>query len=109
MGKIKKPSMCASTVEYCDECEREQCSRGMKEMAIKPCPFCGKAPKVIEDAIGDGLRPMYSVACRNYEHCNMVVFTTRYYTKKEAVDSWNNRRAEPSESRGGKRGSKVDH
>ena len=50
----------------------------------KPCPFCGKIPKVRYDGI------MYEVACDN-DDCKIAPSSYRYSTKEEAFDAWNKR------------------
>ena len=51
---------------------------------LKPCPFCGKKPKVHFqlDDIGD-----YRVQCRNCGASTGEIV----YSKKEAIENWNKR------------------
>lgn len=54
---------------------------------LKPCPWCGKKPK-IRGVDGDWIR----VGCLRFE-CEIMPNTTLYRRKKEAITAWNTRKA----------------
>lgn len=69
---------------------------------LKPCPFCGGAPRSIErpDNI-DGTRFFYALACScgGYSACahKMAVEPTPEQAKRTAIEAWN-RRAQPAQA-----------
>ena len=55
-------------------------------MNIKPCPFCGNIPKIIEWKNGD----LVTVECAG--PCLLKDVTTgKYVTKVGAIEAWNTR------------------
>lgn len=67
----------------------------MKEIKLKPCPFCGGEAKLKADVRYP--RPernpkrAYEVVCQNY-NCIIGLCDDRYYlTEKEAIEAWNTR------------------
>ena len=69
---------------------------------LKPCPFCGGAPRSVErpDNI-DGTRFFYALACYcgGYSACahKMAVEPTPEQAKRTAIEAWN-RRAQPAQA-----------
>ena len=62
----------------------------MKECELKPCPFCGKIPELVEwwDG-GNG----YYAGCSN-EGCQIVPSTNMGLSREEAIKAWNTRTVE---------------
>ena len=62
----------------------------MKEVTIKPCPFCGDDdPKVLQRWITFVWKPVYAVECMNGK-CQATGPVRKSY--KRAVNAWNRRR-----------------
>lgn len=57
---------------------------------LKPCPFCGTIPKVIEDISFHD----YFVSCYNKKCPLDAVYTDDYKSKKQAIKAWNTRSQE---------------
>lgn len=55
---------------------------------LKPCPFCGKKP--ISSYIGDN---WHYVICSNHQ-CPVRPVTWAFYTEAEAIEAWNERKAD---------------
>ena len=55
----------------------------MKEVELKPCPFCGGEAK-INLFLGN-----YCVTCKE---CTGAIFPVRGMTKEEAIEDWNTRK-----------------
>lgn len=51
---------------------------------LKPCPFCGEQPKVVEDI------SVSWVACDN-AYCTVYARTLLAKTREEAIEAWNTR------------------
>lgn len=56
----------------------------MKNSELKPCPFCGEKPKVVEDI------SVSWVVCDN-ERCMVYARTLLNKTREEAIEAWNAR------------------
>lgn len=90
----RRPVDCDAPYAFCEDCRRKHCTkdriekRPKKVEQIKPCPFCGMKPSIKENLMG--VRKTYSITCKN-EFCTMVVMTGEYYTRWEAIESWNGR------------------
>jgi Lar family restriction alleviation protein len=58
---------------------------------LKPCPFCGGKPYIIqeEDCFGNKLDE-YEIGCNNRK-CKMTVYTNEVGSKKRAIAAWNKR------------------
>ena len=56
---------------------------------LKPCPFCGKIPKIIISKNSNS-KDFYSVECKRMS-CTFLVSTFAYRTEKEAIEAWNRR------------------
>ena len=56
----------------------------MKYSELKPCPFCGEEPKVIEDI------SVSWVVCDNSD-CVVYARTLLKKTREEAIEAWNTR------------------
>ena len=59
------------------------------EINLKPCPFCGKIPK-IERHEDSFRRIKWGIECVN-EDCDIQPMTPWYQNKKDTIDSWNKR------------------
>ena len=56
-----------------------------KPVELKPCPFCGGKPRLIDLGIRG-----YAVGCDNIK-CNLFVETYKYDRRCDAVRVWNHR------------------
>ena len=54
---------------------------------LKPCPFCGKKPKIMDWTLVDE----WQIACR-YKHCPASPVTMFYADKDKAIAKWNKRK-----------------
>lgn len=64
----------------------------MENRELKPCPFCGKEPRIETGRAFCG--KTYWVICANWEHCPAYYLRSKsMFSKKEAIEVWN-RRAE---------------
>lgn len=54
---------------------------------LKPCPFCGGTPRIIESR--DSRRIMYGVDCLGDEH--HIVCVGWFESEDEAIEHWNRR------------------
>lgn len=54
------------------------------EPELKPCPFCGKKPRVV------GVVPQIYIACVN-EKCPVNSETIFFQTREKAIEAWNRR------------------
>lgn len=54
----------------------------------KPCPFCGKEPRIYGDKYGD--KPQAYIACVNKD-CPVTLETIFFQTRIEAIEAWNHR------------------
>lgn len=54
------------------------------EPELKPCPFCGKEPRIYGD------KPQVYIACVN-EECPVNSETIFFQTRERAVEAWNHR------------------
>lgn len=62
----------------------------MDEIKLKPCPFCGKKPRVLK---GGGRKPTekaFTVACET-ERCFMESGGNLYTSEYSAIKVWNRR------------------
>lgn len=55
---------------------------------LKPCPFCGKTPKIKSAILGG-----YYVMCFN-KYCETMVTTASMPTRELAIKAWNRRDGE---------------
>lgn len=55
---------------------------------LKPCPFCGETPEMVEEERLNNAR--YFIKCSN-EKCKMVVETLYSTERKRARETWNHR------------------
>jgi Lar family restriction alleviation protein len=53
----------------------------MKEVELKPCPFCGGEAQIIRNGVG-----CYQVFC---DKCETRQYAYTHNTKEEAIEAWN--------------------
>lgn len=61
---------------------------------LKPCPFCGKQPTLIENKI-DMRKILYGYSCMDDEHHEAAV--GYYKSISQAAEAWNRRKEEDRE------------
>lgn len=60
--------------------------------ALLPCPFCGVAPRLVEDFPTDNSRRMeFKVFCPNWGKCDVSPETPFKQFPTQAIDNWNKR------------------
>ena len=61
----------------------------MANIKLKPCPFCGAEPIVVDDNANKN-RPQHLIRCKNIS-CTIRPKTDWYADKSEVVKHWNTR------------------
>ena len=61
--------------------------------SIKPCPFCGKIPEIIQEKSG-----LVWIRCQNNNCPVRNVETDDFDTKEEAIEAWNTRKGPTASS-----------
>ena len=67
---------------------------GDRKIKLKPCPFCGKVPKLQRYQVIKTRKMAYGVWCSNANEgsCPMLaVETLPFEHKQDAIDAWNKR------------------
>lgn len=55
---------------------------------LKPCPFCGRMPNIIERKTST--KSNFRIECKNM-NCQIIVGTFAFLTVEEAIEAWNRR------------------
>lgn len=61
--------------------------------SLKPCPFCGKLPEIIQEKNGS-----VWIGCHNNNCSVRHVETDDFDTREEAIEAWNTRKGPTASS-----------